>query len=728
MSTLGLLVLLLVGLVAAAPASAQRPRSTILPTGDGEITVFADRLEEIRPDNLLVAAGNVELIRGSQRLLADRVEVNRATGEVVAEGRVIFYDGEDRLVGERIQYSFRTGSGVVWEGRAQAAPYYRLEGERMERLDEGRYRVFDGLFTTCEGDPPAWSFRFGTALADLEEAVTGTGASFWVRGLPVVPFIPFFAAPIRRERQTGFLFPRVGSGSRKGLFIEVPFFWAISDSQDATVTLDLYEKRGPGVELDYRYIFSREHAGSLGGFYINEVWRPSDDETDAGENRGWWHLRDNWLLRPGLTLRTNVNGVSDDQVVREYSDRLQDRSLQRVESNVFLTRTWSAWNFVGNFFWYQDLTQTRSVELQRLPDLSLQGMPQPVPGLPGVLSTVESSAVRFVRDVGANGNRLDLHPVLSRPIPIGGVVTVTPFLGGRLTGYDTTVVSTQTTTDGLTVQTTEHDPQLRSLYEAGASLDTRMARIYELGDVGGVSALHHSIEPRVSYTWLDGTDLVRYRRDGTTTTNELPQYDGIDAIAEASRVTYSLTNRVRARTVAPPGTEPTRWELLRFVLSHSYEARNPDQPFAPVAADLIVNPNRIFSFRGDARYSVYGDGLQTGTTDLAVNVAPVTASIGTRYSKPDRVNFLQGRLRAELARWLVARVSTDWDTREDVFVENRVGIDLRWACWALSVEYVTRHNDEDEVRFGINLLGLGAPLTTGGRIGGTGPSGDGQSR
>jgi LPS-assembly protein len=719
--------LLLLGLAAATPVGAQGARGTTVPTAGGEVTVFADSLEEIGPDNLLVASGNVEIIRGSQRLLADRVEVDRVTGDVVAEGRVIFYDGEDRLVGERIQFNFRTGTGVIWEGRAQAAPFYRLEGERMERLSESRYRVFEGLFTTCEGDPPAWSFRFGSAVADLEDFIYGTRASFWVKGLPVIPFLPFFAAPVRRDRQTGFLFPRVGSGSRKGAFVEIPFFWAISDSQDATISLHAYEERGLGGELEYRYVLSREHAGSLGGFYVNEFLR-EDATPDHGDSRGWWFVKDDWRLRPGLRLRTDVNGLSDDFVLREYADRLHDRSLQRVESNIFLTRTWSAWNFVSNLFWYQDLIQRQPVELQRLPELKLQGTRQPVPGIPGLLYELESSAVHFARDVGADGNRIDLHPVLARPIPIGGVVTVTPFLGGRFTGYDTSVVGTRVTSEGLVVQNTNSDGRLRSLYEVGADVETRLARIYELDDVWGVDAMLHSLEPRVNYTWLDGSDLLRYRQDGTTTTNELPQYDSLDAITEASRVTYSLTNRLRARSTAPPGTEGYRWELLRFVLSHSYEAMNPDQPLGPVAADLIVNPNRIFSFRGDTSYSVYGEGIQTGTTDLAVNVAPVIASIGTRYSKPDRVNFVQARLEADLASWLVARASVDWDLRTDIFVESRFGADFRWSCWAFSLEYVARHDDEDEVRFAINLLGVGGPISTGSRISGTGPASDGRTR
>jgi LPS-assembly protein len=725
--TLGVLLpaLLVAGAIVVAPAAGQTP--TRVPTAGGEVTVLADRIEEVGPDELVIATGNVEATRGSQRLLADRVEINRATGDAVAEGRVIFYDGEDRLVGDRIEYNFRTGTGVVHHGSAHAAPYYRIDGERMERLGEGRYRLRRGLFTTCEDDPPAWSFRFLTGDADLEELVWGTGASFWIKNLPLIPF-PFFAAAVRRGRQTGFLFPRAGVSTRKGYFAEIPFFWAISDSQDATITLNAYEKRGVGANVEYRYILSREHSGHIAGFYLNESQRPDFEQKGHDDNRGWWSIQDTWSLGRGWSFRADVNGVSDDFVFRDYADRLHDRSLQRVESNVFLRKSWSTWNFVANLFWYQDLTIQRPVELNRLPDLRLQAVRQPVPGGFGILYELEASGVRFVRSVGAAGDRVDLRPLLTRPIPVLGFFTVSPFVGGRLTGYDATATGSRITRDGgLTVQSTKDDPRLRSIYEVGADVESRLGRVYELGDVAGVEALLHSIEPRLNYTWLDGSDdVLRYRRGNVTTINRLPQYDGIDAIAEASRFTYSLTNRVRARTVAPPGTEAVRWELLRFVLSHSYETLNPDRPIGPATADLIVNPNRIFSFRGTTAYGAYADeGLQTGTTDLSVDVKPVTASVGTRFSKVDNVNFLQGTLKADVTRWATARVETNWDVRTDVFVENRFGIDLKWQCWAFTVEYVSRHLNEDELRFAVTLLGVGAPITTGTRLGGMKAAGAG---
>ena len=49
---------------------------------------------------------------------------------------------------------------------------------------------------------------------------------------------------------------------------------------------------------------------------------------------------------------------------------------------------------------------------------------------------VNASATYFFRELGSDGTRLDLHPRLSRPIPVAGYATLTPFVGGRLTAYD----------------------------------------------------------------------------------------------------------------------------------------------------------------------------------------------------------------------------------------------------------------------------------------------------
>jgi LPS-assembly protein len=679
-----------------APAGAQQPPVAV-PTPGGDITVIADRLEDVGPDDLLIATGNVEITRGTARLTADRVEINRGTGAAVAQGRVVFYDGEDRLSAERIDYNFRTGTGVVHDGRAETAPYYRVSGERLERIGDSVYRIRRGVFTTCEADPPAWSFHVGSATADLNEYVYGTNASFWIRGIPVIPWFPFFAAAIRRERQTGFLFPKFGHSSSKGFGMEMPFFWAISDSQDATIAPLVFERRGVGLNADYRYILSAVNAGSVKGFYVREAFRQDDD-------RGWLGVRHDWTIRPDFVLKVDTRSVTDDDIFKDYGDPLHQRSEQRVDSNIFLSRRWTSWNLVGNAFWYQDLTTRRPVELHRLPDVTLTGVRQPVPGMPGFLWELSGGATRFVRDVGSDGTRLDANPRLSRPMSADGLVTVTPFVGGRVTAYDRRVTGVHRSPDGIVTEETEEEFRLRRTVEAGVDLESVASRLYRPGR-WGFDALLHTIEPRVNYVWADATDADR-----------LPNWTDVDRAGDANRVEYSLTNRIRARSMAPAGTTPVKLEVFRLMVGHSIDVNSEERRSGDATGDLIVQPSELLRLRGTVRQDTHGEGVRVATTDLSTKVGPVGTSVGWRYSDTEDLSFLQGTLTADITRNLVGRMSTNWDIRDDRFIENRFALDLRFQCYALTVEYIDRssrpggRSGEDEVRFALNLLGVGGPI------------------
>jgi lipopolysaccharide assembly outer membrane protein LptD (OstA) len=145
---------------------------------------------------------------------------------------------------------------------------------------------------------------------------------------------------------------------------------------------------------------------------------------------------------------------------------------------------------------------------------------------------------------------------------------------------------------------------------------------------------------------------------------------------------------------------------------------------------------------GDLSYNVTGDGLQAYTTDVSLDIPRILATVGTRYNRMPQVfipyfvqipgtfnpgnglasnqatNFLQGEAKVEILRNLYGRVKTNYDLRTTSVVESRFGVDIKFDCWAVSLEYVRRNpdrpgkNPDNEFHFSLNLLGLGNVVST----------------
>jgi LPS-assembly protein len=710
-------------LLAPSVAPAQQAPQT-LRDPSGETNIVADHMQQIGGDaDLWLATGNVEITRGGTRLMADRVELNRATGEAVAQGKVVFFDGEDRLVGERVDFNLRTGTGVVYKGSTFVPPYYRLSADRMDRLSESVYSIRQGIFTTCEGDDPAWSFRLGSAEADLDNVITGTDTSFLVKGVPVIPWVPFFAASIRRERQSGFLFPEFGSNSRYGLFARTPYYWAIGDSQDLTVAMDVYTKRGIGADLEYRYMLSGETRGQLNAFGINEGFRTARQGQGLPENRGFFKFQHVWQATPRLSFKIDSNVTSDDTVYKTYAFTTADRVAQRAETSAFVTQRWDTLTLVGRVYWYQDLTQVRAVELQRAPEIKLTSLRQPVPGVPGLLYEGQASFVNFVREIGSSGIRADVHPRLYLPVPVAGLFTMTPYAGGRLTLYNQEVVG-QGISNGphalnlVEIEQTRNTNRLRQQAEAGLLLETRAARVYTLDGTGTIAALQHVIEPQANFIEIRGINQKanpQWEPGGGPTTRIDPGYEartGIDAINKANEVTYQLTNRLNARTTSGPNEQPVRWELARLTVSQTFNFLPVSEPFKDLVAEAMVQPNEHLRFRTDARYNVYDLGLRDANADVSAIYRDFSASVGPRFNEQQGFRFLQAGATARLSRFVDAKASSAWDVTAGRATEIIGGLDIHFDCWAIKTEYIYRYGQDSEFRFSVNLLGVGQTGTT----------------
>jgi lipopolysaccharide assembly outer membrane protein LptD (OstA) len=153
-----------------------------------------------------------------------------------------------------------------------------------------------------------------------------------------------------------------------------------------------------------------------------------------------------------------------------------------------------------------------------------------------------------------------------------------------------------------------------------------------------------------------------------------------------------------------------RWEAVRLSVAQAYDidrAISDREPFRDMQAEFIVDPNNIFRFRADASYNMYDLGLRFANADLIARFRDFGVSLGSRYNAISNTNFVVGEATARITNNIDTFVSTNWDVASGTLIEQRIGVDWRFQCFAIMAEYILRHQADNEFRFAVNLLGVG---------------------
>lgn len=216
------------------------------------VTITADRIEFDQEREEYHASGAVDVRRGAVRLLADNVTLQKLTGRLIAIGHVHLRDGQADVWAEKLELNMNTEAGVITNGKIFSIEKNSfVTGRRLQRFSETHYRVKDGSFTNCDakdGQIPAWSFTFDDVDLDYEDSVSGKGVWFNVNDVPIIP-LPTFQYPLGADRKSGLLIPTIGIDNKFGFTYRQGFFWAISPSQDLTISPRILTNRGWGGGL-----------------------------------------------------------------------------------------------------------------------------------------------------------------------------------------------------------------------------------------------------------------------------------------------------------------------------------------------------------------------------------------------------------------------------------------------------------------------------------------------
>ena len=586
-------------LLEATPALAEGPSSSARP-----IHIQADTLVYSKETQTYHGKGSVVVVQGPYRLEADEATLNVATGQVTAVGRVHLNDGVHDIHGERLDFNFNTTKGVIFHGRLFVLEgNFTVDAQVMERLSEEQYRLEDASFTTCsvlEGERTPWQFKAEKAELEVEGYLYARNVQFCILDVPVM-YLPAVLFPAKRERATGFLIPVIGSSSVQGFKVREAFFWNISPSQDATITLDERGKLGTGGTLEYRYKLSR----NSDGYFWTQYFRDVPDQTTR------WDViyKHTSKFSDDLQGRVNINYVNQRANLFVLSEDVLQRVATYQESNAFLSNRWDNQVLYGLARYSQNLTNlSDKTVVQTLPEVGYSLTPWRVGGLP-VYAGLDATFDDFARLQGTGALRTDLFPRLWASLPWDRYVTMTPLVGFRETAYNRSLLQSDR-------------PTSREALYFSNSVDTRLVRRF--AQEGGVG-ITHKIEPAVIYEYLTPTRQA-----------DLPVFNDVDRLTPKNLLTYELTNRLSTMVSAGDTMRYLEFGYLRLTQSQHLASSPTGKPFSDLRGELILRTLQPIpaSLDVDTFYNHSESAVSVLNTDLNFELRNgYFLSLGQRFTR-----------------------------------------------------------------------------------------------
>jgi len=675
------------------PALLQAAEQTAAPG----MVIRADVMNHDAASDQIKASGKVEMIWQDMTMTADEATFNRSNQTLVARGNVHLVKAGDTLWGDQLVLDTETGRAEMENGHIfMAQGNFRADGRQVAKTGDDDYALRDGGLTTCDAAVPSWKFGASELDVTLEEFATGKHVIFYVKDIPVFYF-PYIILPVKRERQSGFLFPKFGNSSKRGAAVDIPFYWAISPSQEATVNLDVQTKRGVGLGLDYRYKLSRSSEGSLGGYLIYD--------NNENKERGQLVQFHKELFSDSFSLISSLNLTSDRNFLTDYGEKSGEYNRQYYDSRIVLTKFWDHWLTSAQTIYTQDYyTGSNTTTLQRAPELSLYAVREQLPFIPNLYFDLDLLATNYYREKGTDGQRAVLEPRLTSTNSLfDGRLNLSLFGSLQVRGYNTNRVD-----PGL------KDDQLLAIPKAGAQISSSFSRIFDVSFLD-LQRMRHELVPTLSYLYVGDKDQ-----------SSVPLFDQLDRLNAQQTLAFSLASHLGGRIAKKEGAAEYRNLMtLRLLQNYSLSGSRTDlltltddsRRWGDLTLESETWVHRSVRLLADLRYSHYDHRISSTASgveynDLRGNAARIS------YRMVDRqLDYLEGATSIALTRPLYATYTTRYSFDKHDFLESYYALEFRHQCWSVTAGYRERPNDRAwTVNFNLTgLFGIGNSPTGGAR-------------
>lgn len=284
-----------------------------------KINVLSDKAFRKSSQNEFEAVGNVVITHLKNSIYGEKAKINFTTGETEVFGNVRYIAPEMTLYGSKLKYNFLT-KVIDLDNARVLSDNYVITGKKILQTSPNFIYAEEAEYTTCKDCPESWSIFGKKITIEVGQYVTLKHAFIKVNGV-VAMYVPYIVFPIKQKRETGLLFPSIGFSSDEGFRYQQPFFWAIDDHKDMTLTPSTFGDRGLGGEFQYRQNFMEKSWLELNTLGINDrIYEPNKlDKSLSGHKdfRQFSDIEAHYVYKHYLNGHVYFNDTSDLDTVRD---------------------------------------------------------------------------------------------------------------------------------------------------------------------------------------------------------------------------------------------------------------------------------------------------------------------------------------------------------------------------------------------------------------------------
>jgi len=680
--------------------------------------ITAQKIEVFHKPKLVIAKGDVVIDSKDLIILAKEARYEVETEYLILKNFKIF-DLQKNATAEGDRGFLDLRNEEIWADKVFIffkKESIRIKAEDFHKNALNEYFAKKALVTTCEFDCenekdfPPWSLEVENFILTQEGVSSGDATKFKIKKVPigVIPkavYLPKANIPILLPRKTGFLTPRFSQGSRLGFGLQIPFFLALTDQIDFTISPFYFTKRGMLMDIENQFRFEEEFKGLIKFRYINDIEKEGYAIGEKPERNKWWIVgKIDYGVKPNLDIHLDVDAVSERgfleefdvgeggysntraQILQRFNRDIEDKS-QEYRTSKFWIQYYrgSLYGRLENTYLDYHGSADSDTILQPYFNLKFNFLPTTVFGT--ILPEATLKYLYSYREKGYYGDKVNTRIGITYPFKIG------MFFNSASFSYNFGFYN-------LREKENFKDSSIsRGYYEILINSYTVLSKYYDFLTIFDKNLKFlHTLKPYVTYF---------YRSKPSET--EIPQFDYEDLISDKAHILeYGIWQYFSL---------PSHKNFLILRAYQEYDftkaqrsavATKPEEkPFSDIYLQVLLNYTPYVYARYDTAYNFYGLGfkkhsLSLSLRDIYLDFIDLTYQEDSAWNTRQLILDLRSKI---LDRILVQFYISRNLIRDETTEMKLIGTYLH-QCYALSLGFSVTPEDT-KFYFLFELKGLG---------------------